>query len=69
MDDQMKDEYDFTEGVRGKFYREGTRLELPVYLDEDVLARVKEIAEEQKTDLSTVVNEFLRKDVGSLESH
>ena len=60
----MKDEYDFSKGERGKFYREGARLTLPVYLDEEVLARVQEIANEQDIDLSSVVNGFLRKDVG-----
>ena len=65
----MKDEYDFSKGERGKFYREGARLNLPVYLDEEVLARVQEIADEQDADLSSVVNGFLRKDMGLLESH
>ena len=33
----MKDEYDFSKGERGKFYRANARLNLPVYLDADVL--------------------------------
>ena len=28
----MKKEYDFSTGVRGKFYRQGAKLNLPVYL-------------------------------------
>lgn len=32
----MKDHYDFSKGVRGKFYREGAAFRLPVYLDERV---------------------------------
>ena len=33
----MNDEYDFTGAERGKFYRAGARLRLPLYLDEQVL--------------------------------
>jgi|YNPNPStandDraft_1061719.scaffolds.fasta_scaffold163460_1 carbon starvation protein CstA len=32
----MKREYDFSKGIRGKFYRPDVQLQLPVYLDEDV---------------------------------
>ncbi len=32
----MRDEYDFSRGERGKFYKSGARLNLPVYLDDDV---------------------------------
>jgi hypothetical protein len=40
MDDiMMKKEYDFSKGVRGKFYRPKVKLRLPIYLEDDV-ARV-----------------------------
>ena len=29
----MKREYDFSKAVRGKFYRKGAELRLPIYLD------------------------------------
>ena len=32
----MKKEYDFSKGERGKFYRPGIQLNLPVYLEPDV---------------------------------
>jgi hypothetical protein len=32
----QKREYDFSKGIRGKFYRPDVQLQLPVYLDEDV---------------------------------
>lgn len=35
-DDDMPAEIDFSKGVRGKFYREGDRLRLPLYLDDPV---------------------------------
>ncbi len=32
----MKKQYDFSKGERGKFFRPGVELHLPVYLDPDV---------------------------------
>jgi hypothetical protein len=34
--DEIPDEIDFSQGVRGRFYRPNTKLSLPVYLDEEV---------------------------------
>jgi hypothetical protein len=59
----MKKEYDFSKGERGKFYRPNAKLNLPVYLDEEVLAFVQRIARRRKTDLSSVVNQLLRSDM------
>jgi len=64
----MKREYDFSKGERGKFYRPGAKLNLPVYLDEEVLAFVQRIARKRKTDLSAVVNDLLRNDMQLAES-
>lgn len=33
----MKKEYDFSKGERGKFYRPDIQLNLPVYLESDLL--------------------------------
>jgi hypothetical protein len=59
----MKKEYDFSNGVRGKFYRQGVKLILPVYLDKEVLAFVRKIADKRKTDVSSIVNELIRNDM------
>jgi hypothetical protein len=59
----MKEEYDFSSAERGKFYRPGAKLNLPVYLDEDVLAFIQEIAEKRDEDVSRVVNELIRTDM------
>jgi len=56
----MKREYDFSKGVRGKFYRRRAKLNLPVYLDEEVLLFVQDIASKRKADASAVVNQLLR---------
>jgi hypothetical protein len=59
----MKREYDFSKGERGKFFRPRLKLNLPVYLDDEVVAFVQSIARRQKTDASSVVNELLRNDI------
>ncbi len=56
----MKKEYDFSKGERGKFFRPNAKLNLPVYVDAEVLAFVQRIAKRRKTDLSSVVNQLVR---------
>jgi hypothetical protein len=56
----MKKEYDFSKGERGKFYRPNVRLNLPIYLDDDIAVLVQETAERKKVDVQTIVNQFLR---------
>ncbi len=56
----MKKEYDFSKGVRGKFYRPNARVNLPIYLDEDIAEFVEKYAKRKKVDTQTVVNEILR---------
>lgn len=58
----MKDEYDFSKGERGKFYKEGAIFNLPVYLDQDNQSFVEQIAKRRNSDISTVVNELIRSD-------
>ena len=59
----MRKEYDFSKGIRGKFYRQDVKLNLPVYLDKDVLAFVKRIADRKRTDVSTIVNDLIKNDM------
>jgi hypothetical protein len=59
----MRKEYDFSKGIRGKFYRQDVKLNLPVYLDKEVLAFVKRIADKKKTDMSSIVNELIKNDM------
>ena len=59
----MLDEYDFSKGERGKFYYADAKLNLPIYLEEEVLAFVEEIARKKDQNLSTVVNQLLRSDM------
>ncbi len=64
----MKDEYDFSKGVRGKFYRPGAKLTLPVYLDDEVQRYLAQRASERGLDLSELVNKLLRKDIELIEA-
>jgi len=56
----MKKEYDFSKGERGKFYRPDVRLNLPIYLDDDVAEFVQKYAKRKKVDAQTAANEILR---------
>jgi hypothetical protein len=62
----MKKEYDFSKGERGKFYRPDVELNIPVYLDSDVANVVRQHAKKRKTDISALVNEWLRRDIESM---
>ena len=64
----MKDEYDFSQGVRGKFYRPGAKLTLPVYLDHEVQRYLAQRASERGIELSELVNDLLRKDIELIEA-
>ena len=59
----MRKEYDFSKGKRGKFYRPDMKLNIPIYLDGEVSAFVEKIASKKGIDRSSVVNELLRGDI------
>lgn len=59
----MREEYDFSEGERGKFYRQDSKLNIPIYLDEEVLNFVEKIASKKGIDWSSVVNDLIRGDI------
>jgi len=56
----MRKEYDFSKGERGKFHRPDAKLNLPVYLDPEVMGVVEGVARKRRADVSTVVNELLK---------
>jgi len=64
----MKQEYDFSKGERGKFFRENARLNLPVYLDEEVQRYLQERAKSKGVDVAKLVNEMLRQDIKLIET-
>lgn len=64
----MKQEYDFSKGERGKFFRKNARLSLPVYLDDEVQRYLQERARSKGIDVAQLVNEMLRQDIKLIES-
>ncbi|MFZ1201475.1 MAG: hypothetical protein WAO07_15005, partial [Desulfobacterales bacterium] len=60
---RMSKEYDFSKGERGKFYHPDMKLNIPIYLDEEVSAFIEKIASKKGIDRSIVVNELLRGDI------
>lgn len=56
----MKKEYDFSKGERGRFYKKGATLNMPIYLDKKNRAFVERLAERKKRDVSDVANELIR---------
>ncbi|MDP2365582.1 MAG: hypothetical protein Q8M94_17670 [Ignavibacteria bacterium] len=56
----MKKEYDFSKGIRGKFYRENVQLNIPIYLDNDIAEFIQKAARKKKVDTQTLVNRVLR---------
>jgi cytidylate kinase len=66
----MKREYDFSKGVRGKFYRKGAELRRPIYLDAKLQEQVERLAEKNGKDVSEMVNQFVRRELElSTDSH
>ncbi len=55
----MKKEYDFSKAERGKFYRPGLKLNLPIYLREDVQKYAADKARSQGIGLEQFVNDLL----------
>lgn len=64
----MKKEYDFSKAERGKFYRSGARLNVPVYLDPDVQARLTKAAQKHHEDIGSLVNRLLKREIETAET-
>lgn len=68
MSDEMKDEYDFSKGQRGRFYQQDAVLAPPVHLDPEVLAFLTARAQARGIALNDLVNELLKKDIELIET-
>ena len=64
----MKQEYDFSNGVRGKFYRPDAQLHLPVYLDAAVQSYLAAKAAQKGIPLTDLVNQLLQRDIEIIEA-
>ncbi len=66
-DDDVPANIDFSKGVRGKFYQPQMKLNLPVYLDEEVQAFLVALASKKGVEMSDIANDLLRKDIALLD--
>lgn len=64
----MKEEYDFSEAERGRFYHPDAVLRFPVYLDPEVDDYLSELAEQEDVDVQALVNEWLRANIRLVKS-
>lgn len=66
-DEDMPKEIDFSQGSRGKFFQAGQVLQIPIYLEVRVQNRLTTLAQAKGVELSTLVNDLLRKDIELIE--
>ena len=64
----MPSEIDFSKGARGKFFRPGAAINLPVYLEAEVQAYLAERATARGIEVAQLVNELLKKDIELIEA-
>lgn len=64
----MKEEYDFSKGERGKFFRENAKLNLPIYLDDEIQSYLQERARSKGVEVAQLVNEMLKQDIKLIEA-
>lgn len=64
----MKREYDFSKAVRGKFYRKGAELRLPIYLDAKAQEQLERLARKNGTAFGETVNQLVQKEIELIEN-
>lgn len=67
-DDELPAELDFSGAARGKFYKAGARLNLPLYLEPQVQAYLAERASAKGIAYAQLVNDLLKKDIELIEA-
>ena len=63
----MKKEYDFSKAERGKFYRKGAKLRLPIYLDTKVQSQLERIARKEGKEIEDLVTQMVKRELASLQ--
>ena len=58
-DFELKDNYDFSDGIRGRFYKP-KKIPTSMRLDNDILIFLKKQASEKKIAYQTLINSLLR---------
>ena len=65
---QMKKEYNFSKGERGKFYHKSAEFNIPIYLEPDIADFMHKLAGKKNVEVEKIVNDWLRRNIGLLES-
>ena len=60
---KMKEEYDFSNAEQGKFYVPVENIQLPIYLDKDIIQYFNEKCLTSQENMQSLVNDLLRKDI------
>ena len=63
----MKKEYDFSKGVRGKFFTPDAEFNVPIYLEPDIADFIKKLALSKNMGMSNIVNVLLKKEKELIE--
>ena len=64
----MNPEYDFSKAVRGKFFKKGVALNLPIYVDGATRKRLERLSKRTGKPVAELVNHLLKKDIELLET-
>lgn len=56
---ELKDNYDFTNGIRGRFYKP-KKIPISMRLDNDIIIFLKKQASEKKIAYQTIINNVLK---------
>ena len=59
----MKEEYDFSNAEQGKFYLTAEDIQLPIYLDKDIIQYLNEKCLTKQEKVQSLVSDLLRKDI------
>lgn len=64
----MKQEYDFSNAERGKFFKSSAKMHLPIYLEADIETFFRSIADKKNKDAVSLINELLRRDMENIRT-
>ena len=64
----MKEQYDFKNAQRGKFYNPDAEFNFPIYLEPDVDEFMNKLATQKGVELQALVNEWLRTNIRLVET-
>ncbi|MBM2814923.1 MAG: hypothetical protein HW421_1685 [Ignavibacteria bacterium] len=59
----MKKEYDFSKGIRGKFYNPDAILNIPIYLEPEVKEFIEALASKKQVNMQELVNSIIKNNI------